>query len=113
MVTMNIIHKFSQYLDSIEYPKEKTSWNIAGIIKGQNAFYKFDVRDMFKLSSGNLAQKGTISSKADKMVLEFEDKWIIIDLEELHFYIKNKRLKKVYLEDLLSKLDWNIILPKN
>jgi hypothetical protein len=45
---MNIIERFSTYLTAIEYPKEKTFWNIAGIIKGQNAFYKFDVRDMFK-----------------------------------------------------------------
>jgi hypothetical protein len=47
---MAIIENFSKYLTAIEYPKEKTSWNIAGIIKGQNAFYKFDVRDMFALS---------------------------------------------------------------
>jgi hypothetical protein len=46
---MNILDKFSKNLTSIEYPKSKTSWNIAGIIKGQNAFYKFDVRDMFAL----------------------------------------------------------------
>jgi hypothetical protein len=46
---MNILERFSTYLTATEYPKEKTSWNIAGIIKGQNAFYKFDVRDMFTL----------------------------------------------------------------
>jgi hypothetical protein len=45
-----ILKNFSTYLTAIEYPKDKTSWNIAGIIKGQNAFYKFDVKDMFKLS---------------------------------------------------------------
>jgi len=109
---MDIIQKFSQYLDSIEYPKEKTSWNIAGIIKGQNAFYKFDVRDMFKLASGDLAQKGTTSSKADKMVLEFKDKWVIIDLEELHKYLQTNKKTKVYVDELIESLEWNIILPK-
>jgi len=110
---MTIIKKFSKYLISIEHPKSKTSWNIAGIIKGQNAFYKFDVRDMFALPDGTPAQKGRIDSKADKMVLEMEDKWIILDLGELHQYIKKNKLKKVYVNDLISKLEWTIFLAKN
>jgi hypothetical protein len=107
-----IVDKFSKYLTSIEYPKNKTSWNIAGIIKGQNAFYKFDVRDMFKLPDGTPAQKGRTDSKADKMVLEINDKWFILDLKELIQYVKNNKLKKVYVDDLVSKLEWNIILNK-
>ena len=110
---MNIIDKFSNYLTAIEYPKAKTSWNIAGIIKGQNAFYKFDVKDMFKLPNGTPAQKGRLDSKADKMVLETDDKWVILDLEELHQYIKKNKLKKVYVNDLISKLEWTIFLAKN
>jgi hypothetical protein len=110
---MVIVDKFAKYLSSIEYPKQKTSWNIAGIIKGQNAFYKFDVRDMFALPNGTPAQKGRLDSKADKMVLEMEDKWVILDLEELHQYIKKNKLKKVYVNDLISKLEWTIFLAKN
>jgi hypothetical protein len=110
---MNSRKKFSTYLTAVEYPKLKTSWNIAGIIKGQNAFYKFDVRDMFKLSDGTPAQKGRIDSKADKMVLEMEDKWVILDLEELHQYIKKNKLTKVYVNDLISKLEWTIFIHKN
>ena len=109
---MNIIDKFSNYLTAIEYPKAKTSWNIAGIIKGQNAFYKFDVKDMFKLPNGTPAQKGRLDSKADKMVLETDDKWVILDLEELHQYIKKNKLTKVYVNDLISKLEWTIFLNK-
>ena len=41
----SIVKRFSEHLESIEYPKSKTSWNIAGIIKGQNAFYRFDIRE--------------------------------------------------------------------
>jgi hypothetical protein len=107
---MTIIERFSKYLTAIEYPKEKTSWNIAGIIKSQNAFYKFDVRDMFKLPDGTPAQKGRLDSKADKMVLEIEDRWVILDLEELHKYIKKNKLTKVYVDDLISKLEWNIFI---
>jgi len=105
-----ILDRFSKYLTAIEYPKEKASWNIAGIIKGQNAFYKFDVRDMFALSDGTPAQKGRLDSKADKMVLEMEDKWVILDLEELHQYIKKNKVTKVYVNDLISKLEWTIFL---
>ena len=107
-----LLKKFSKNLTAIEYPKEKTSWNIAGIIKGQNAFYKFDVRDMFNLSDGTLAQKGRLDSKADKMVLEIKNKWVILDLEELHQHIKKNKLKKVYVNDLISKLQWTINLKK-
>ena len=112
MLPSNILDRFSKYLNSIEYPKQKTSWNISGIIKGQNAFYKFDVRDMFNLSDGTPAQKGRLDSKADKMVLEFEDKWVILDLEELHQYIKKNKLTKVYVNDLIKKLEWNIVIIK-
>ena len=107
-----IVDRFSKYLTSIEFPKNKTSWNIAGIIKGQNAFYKFDVRDMFKLPDGTPAQKGRMDSKADKMVLEIDDTWFILDLKELIQYVKKNKLKKVYVDDLVSKLEWNIILNK-
>jgi hypothetical protein len=51
--------------------------------------------------------------KADKMVLEMEDKWVILDLEELHQYIKKNKLTKVYVNDLISKLEWTIFIPKN
>ena len=109
---MNIVDRFSKYLENIEYPERIFSWNIAGIIKGKNAFYKFDVRDMFKMSDGELGKRGKTNSKADKMVFEAKEQWIIIDMEELINYIKENKLKKVYLEDLISKLEWNIILPK-
>lgn len=109
---MTIIKKFSKNLNNIEYPKEKCSWNIAGILKGKNAFYKYDVRNMFRMSDGDLGKKGRTNSKADKMVFEAEKEWLILDMEELTSYVKKKQLKVVRLEDLISELDWNIILPK-
>jgi hypothetical protein len=109
---MTIVENFSKHLNSIEYPKEQASWNIAGIIKNQNAFYKFDVRDMFKLPDGTPAQEGRLDSKADKMVLEIDNKWVILDLKELHQYIKKNKLTKVYVNDLISKLEWTKFLNK-
>jgi len=108
-----IVERFAEQLTAIEYPKEKTSWNIAGIIKGQNAFYKFDVRDMFELPEEGLAQDGRLDSQAQKMVLEGAKQWLILDLEELHEYIRRENKMKVYVNDLISDLEWTIFLPKN
>ena len=90
-----IIKKFSKHLSNIEYPKEKTSWNIAGVLEGQNAFYKFDVRGMIKESKDRAYKTGHLNSKADKMVFEFKDKWIILDMEELNNHVKKNKLKNL------------------
>jgi hypothetical protein len=107
-----IVERFAKYLTSIEYPKIKSSWNIAGIIKGKNAFYRFDVRNMFKMPDGTSAQKGRLDSEAQKMVIEGEKDWLILDLEELHEYIRREKKTKVYINDLISDLEWTIFLAK-
>ena len=109
---MFIVDRFAKNLTAIEYPEGKTSWNIAGIIKDKNAFYRFDVRDMFQLSTKEFAQKFKINTEADKLVLETKKDWIILDFKELIEYNKKNNLKKVYLDSLLSNLEWNIVLPK-
>ena len=65
-----IIKKFSKYLTAIEYPKKETTWNIAGILKGQNAFHKFDVRKMFEMP------KMALQHKKDDLILELK-KWLL------------------------------------
>ena len=108
-----IVDRFAKYLTAVEYPKEKTSWNIEVILKDKNAFYRFDVRDMKRESANHLFQTGRTDTKADKMVFELKSKWIIIDIEELHKYIKEQKEKQVNLDDLLEKLEWNIIVEKS
>ena len=108
-----IVKKFAKYLTGIEYPKEKTSWNIAGMIKGKNAYYRFDVREMFEMPDGTLAQKGRLDTKAQKMVIEGEKNWMFIDLDEIHEYIRREKKKKVYINDLIDDLEWTIFLAKN
>jgi len=103
---------FKNYLKNIEYPNKKESWNVAGIIKGQNGFYKFDTRPIQKTKHGEIGKYSFFSTKADKMVFDMENEWVIVDIEELHQYLKENKLKEVHLQDLLSQLDWNIILPK-
>ena len=108
-----IVSRFAKYLTAVEYPKEKTSWNIAGMIKGSNAFYRFDVREMFEMPDGTPAQSGRTDTKAQKMVLEGEKEWLILDLEELHEYIRREKKRELYINDLISDLEWTIFLAKN
>ena len=110
---MKILERFSKHLSGIEYPKEKTSWNIAGMLKGKNAFYRFDVREMFSMPNGIPAQSGRLDSQAQKMVIEGEKEWLILDLEELHEYIRREKKKELYINDLISDLEWTIFLTKN
>jgi len=114
---LNIKEKFAHHLTDIVWPTEKEEkeeyWNVSGIIKNRsNQHLKFDVRIMFNMPKGELGKKGTTLSKADKMVFETSDEWIVVDLKELHQYIKTHKLTVIALEDIVSKLDWNIFLPK-
>ena len=59
-----------------------------------------------------LGKKGTTSSKADKIVFETDKDWVIIDVVELHDYVKKQSSKIIQFEDLLKKLEWNIYISK-
>ena len=111
---LNKIQRFSnECLEDITYPDKPTSWHVQGRLKNRsNQEFKFDVGLMFNMPGNELGKKGNTASRADKMVFEEPNKWIIIDLEELHKHLKEKKLQKVYLQDLISELEWNIVLPK-
>jgi oligoribonuclease NrnB/cAMP/cGMP phosphodiesterase (DHH superfamily) len=85
--------------------RKKELWDVEGILHNQK--FKFDLRPI-----KNNCKVGSFKTKADKMVFNFKDQYIIVDVEELHKYLKENNLKDVNLQDLLSKLEWNIILPK-
>jgi hypothetical protein len=106
-----------KFLDLINWPtkeqQEKEHWNVSGILKkSSNQHFKFDVRPMFQMPNQQLGKKGTTASKADKIVYETTLNWAIVDTEELHKYIKENKIRVIQFEDLLNKLEWNIILPK-
>lgn len=96
---------FKNYLKNIKYPKNKTTWDVAGTLN--NGFYKFDTRPIT-----NNIKETDFNTKADKIVFDVNDKYIIVDTEEIIKYLKQNKLKDVSLQDLLTKLDWNIILNK-
>ena len=110
MLLCNFINIFKNYLEDIEYPTEKEKnelWNISGILKNRlNQKLKFDTRPIQREGY----KIGSFKSKADKMVFYFDKKWIIIDVEELHQYIKKNNIKDIDIKELIKKLDWNIVL---
>ena len=100
------------FLSDITYAtkdqRKKELWDVEGILKNRlNQKLKFDLRPL-----KNNIKIGSFKSKADKMVFDMKDQFIVVDTEELHQYLKENKLKEVHLQDLLSKLEWNIILPK-
>jgi hypothetical protein len=98
------VKEFSSYLKNIEWPSKKETWDVTGILG--NRKYRFDVRDL------DSVQKYKTNTKADKLVFNLKDKWVIVDTEELHEHIKNNRITYFELDYLLSKLVWNIVLAK-
>ena len=96
-----------------ENEKNKELWDVLGIIKNKsNQEFKFDLRPLKKLNNTDFAKSGSFLTKSDKMVFEMGLEWILIDTQELINYIKKHKIKTVHLEDLLNKLEWNIVLPK-
>ena len=104
-----IISNFKNLLKNISYPNQnqrnKELWDVEGILHNQK--FKFDLRPL-----KNNAKGGSFKTKADKIVYDIKDQYIIIDVEELHQHLNDKSLKVLQLEDLISELEWNIILPK-
>ena len=107
---MNI--KFvKEYLTNIKW-NNNNQWQVEGNIKRlSNQYLKFDIRF---LKDFNNKQGKFISSKskADKILFENDQNWILVDTQELIKYMKEYGLKEIKLEELIKNIDWNIILPK-
>ena len=102
---MNFVNRLTNIRYANQHQKETELWDIEGILHNQK--FKFDLRPLKNNSKG-----GSFKTKADKIVYDIKDQYIIVDVEEFHNYLNENSLKVVQLDDLLSKLDWNIILPK-
>ena len=87
-------------------------WDVKGILKERsNKELNFDVRPLIK-NEEILFKKISTSSKADKIVIEQKEAWYVIDAQELHQYIVKNKLKQIDLLEIITKLEWNIILYK-
>lgn len=108
---------FIDYLREVTYPtdqqKIKEHWDVQGIpYKVSNQMLKFDIRPMFTIENNQAGKKIYLKTKADKIAFETIESWILIDTQEMMDYYKINKIKKLHLEDLISKLEWNIILLK-
>ena len=111
---MSILKRFvKECLKDITYPNKPESWHVQGMLKDKsNQIFKFDVRGMSKIDDKKLEKTGNTNSNADKMVFETTTHWIILDILEMNKYIEKYNIKDVLFDDLLNKLDWNIILTQ-
>ena len=104
---------FLKLLKNINYPKVKEGWDVEGILHTKtNKSYKYDLRPIQKFKDNDAGKIGFFNTKAEKMVFDFKNQWVILDIEELHEYIKNKKIKDLYMPDLINNLTWNIIINK-
>jgi len=90
---------------------ENNSYQVEGLLKQSNQYYKFDIRFLndFDDKKGKLINS---KSQADKVLFEDDKNWILVDTQELVKYMKEHDLKEVKLEELIKTIDWNIMLSK-
>lgn len=85
--------------------KKQELWDVDGVLHNQK--YKFDLRPL-----KNNVKGGSFKTKADKIVYDLKNQYVVIDVKELHKYLKTQSNKVVFLEQLIPVLEWNIIIDK-
>ncbi len=80
--------KFINQLDNINYATKKQveeeHWHVEGIIRNKtNQKFKFDLSPVIKFQKNDYGKVGHFKYKADKIVFDFKDNWILMDTEEI------------------------------
>jgi hypothetical protein len=106
-----------KYLKDVTYATEKQKlkelWDVSGIIKNKsNRIFKFDTRPLCSFEEG-VGKKSHFNTKADKMVIKIKNGYLLIDIEELHNYIKEKKIMIINTKEIIKNLNWNIMLNGN
>ena len=112
----NILDNFSKSLENVKYPQTFEGWHVEGRLKKANQSFKFDVRHMQEVpffGYTQWAKRGSILSKAEKMVFDGIEEWIILDINEIHRYLKRTVSKILSVDDLIHTLEWTIFVPKD
>lgn len=93
--------------------KEKEIWDVSGILKNRlNQKLKYDIRPYSMDINGRNVKPLTTRSKADKIVFEQPDKWVVVEAVELHNFIIAHKLQEINLNDIVGALEWNINIKK-
>ena len=91
---------------------ENSSYQVEGLLKQSNQYYKFDIRYLSDFPEDKKGKLINSKSQADKVLFEDDENWILVDTKELIKYMKDHSLKEVKLKELIKNIDWNIVLPK-
>jgi len=102
---MKFLNLLSNVKHATQNQKRNELWDVEGILHNQT--FKFDLRPLH-----NNAKQGSFITKADKIVYDMKNEYVVVDVEELHNYLKHDNKKIVYLNELLKNLEWNIVLQK-
>jgi len=110
---LKFLDNFISYEKATHIQKRTELWDVKGILKKySNREFKFDLRPISKVKDDQLGKQGFLKTKAEKMVFETKDQWVIIDIEELHQRLENKKEKIIYLDEILNNFEWNILINK-
>ena len=90
---------------------ENSTYQVEGLLKQSNQYCKFDI-SFLKDFTGKKGKLINSKSQANKILFEDDQNWILVDTQELIKYMKENNLKEIKLEQLIKKIDWNIILLK-
>ena len=103
-----------KYLTNIEWNSNKDEeWQVKGLLKNRlNQYLKFDVRYLNNYPENKKGKLINDNSDSDKILFENEKNWILVDTKELIGYMRKYKLKEIKIEEVINKLDWNIIFKK-
>ena len=91
---------------------ENSSYQVEGLLKQSNQYYKFDIRNLNDFPEDKKGKLINFKSQADKVLFEDYINWILVDTQELIKHMKEFNLKEVKLEELIKSIEWNIVLSK-
>ena len=108
----SFINNIEEPVFATEEQKRNEIWDVEGRLKNGNQKFKFDIRPIKPVNNDKSEKIGYFNTKADKIVFEALDQWIIFDTEELHEYVKSGEKRDFNVDELLKNLDWNLIIHK-
>ena len=92
--------------------RKKEIWDVEGRLKNGNQSFKFDIRPLKAVDKDRSEKIGYFNTKADKVVFETIDRWVVFDTRELHEYIESGEKRDFNINELLDNLSWNLLLDK-
>jgi hypothetical protein len=109
-----IIKFVKDYLTNIEWNNNKSEeWQVKGLLKDRlNEYLKFDIRHLSDYSNEKKGKLINDKCDSDKILFENKENWILIDTKELVEYMRRYKLNEIKIEEIINKLDWNIIFKK-